>query len=363
MLAGGRKHHHQGGEDMQLAWIQKQWRALVRRNTAGEEVIPAARPGEENGDKRPGEVAGENRLPAKRTPSPDGAVVSGCSANWQVKEPPADALDPVPHTEAQTLAYVAGWRVFTASRRGKAHAHEGKFREDAVRAETEKGWILMAVADGGGSYALARVGAHLCVKTAISSWLTSLEAFSPQNADTLSVHGFAGAAMNQAVQAVLKALEDEARCRACPVSSLSSTLLLTACHIETGTVAAFQTGDGLMAGTLDRDGVGYRTVLLGTPDVGAYSGETVFMPGLNPDQCVGRMQVRALGELSAILLASDGLADDLTTPFPKGVGLFVDEFRSTFDSEKDSSGPILEWLAYEKRGSADDRTFALALRN
>src|SRR5258708_14225559 len=55
----------------------------------------------------------------------------------------------------------AHYRLVAASHRGKTHAHQGTFREDAVAVTATDYWNIMAVADGAGTADLARVGSNL----------------------------------------------------------------------------------------------------------------------------------------------------------------------------------------------------------
>ena len=64
--------------------------------------------------------------------------------------------------------------IIAASKRGRAHAHSGTFRDDdfSIQFNESTGWYMIAVADGAGSAQYAREGARIACDTAIGSPLT-----------------------------------------------------------------------------------------------------------------------------------------------------------------------------------------------
>src|SRR5262249_49932948 len=69
-----------------------------------------------------------------------------------------------PEQFTTSMQGAAGYRLVAASHRGKTHAHQGTFREDAVALAATRYWNVMAVGDGAGTADLARVGSNLAVK-------------------------------------------------------------------------------------------------------------------------------------------------------------------------------------------------------
>lgn len=62
--------------------------------------------------------------------------------------------------------------VVAASKRGRSHAQDGKYRDDhfRIRADAATGWHILVVADGAGSAELSREGSRIacdCVMQAL----------------------------------------------------------------------------------------------------------------------------------------------------------------------------------------------------
>ncbi|MBA3825265.1 MAG: protein phosphatase 2C domain-containing protein, partial [Ktedonobacterales bacterium] len=102
-------------------------------------------------------------------------------AQWRVQEP-QDHTDPVPHTAVARSSGAGGWQALAASRRGKLHAHEGSYREDAFALSTHEDWLLIAVADGAGSCRLSRVGARVASEAAVAGMAGGLRLSWPPDA-------------------------------------------------------------------------------------------------------------------------------------------------------------------------------------
>lgn len=106
---------------------------------------------------------------------------------WQDKPHPSDAPYQVDDQacSAETIDLKTPLTVLAASQRGRSHAHEGKFRDDAYRIainreatifheEPEYGWHVFVVSDGAGSAKYSRKGAQLicdCVAEKLSNTL------------------------------------------------------------------------------------------------------------------------------------------------------------------------------------------------
>ena len=57
-------------------------------------------------------------------------------------------------------------KIVVVSKRGRSHAHEGKFREDDFAVNTlPNGWNIISVSDGAGSASAAREGSRLATTT------------------------------------------------------------------------------------------------------------------------------------------------------------------------------------------------------
>ncbi len=257
----------------------------------------------------------------------------------------------------------AGWGMVAASRRGKLHAHEGRYRDDEFALGTHKGWNLLAVADGAGSCRLSRVGARIATAAAIAAmsqgvdrhWLAAIPEHAEPALKALIVDGLRGA--HAAVHA-------EAKLRNIPVRDLSSTLLLLA-HSPpmqaqgngTHYLGAGQIGDGMILTVGSHE----RVEVLGEASKGFYSGETTFLPGLTPAELERFAWGYVLETPPAMVLAmTDGIADDLV-PLARQVPTLLRGITSALQSPKPDLA-LLETIAYEKRDSADDRTLAVLYR-
>ncbi|MGN1064340.1 MAG: protein phosphatase 2C domain-containing protein, partial [Thermoguttaceae bacterium] len=87
------------------------------------------------------------------------------------KDLPTDGSAPFQksNSASQGEELADGLVVIAASERGRAHANEGKFRDDHFLIETgpeANGWLFFAVADGAGSANYSREGSKIaCEKT------------------------------------------------------------------------------------------------------------------------------------------------------------------------------------------------------
>ncbi len=277
------------------------------------------------------------------------------ASEWKEQEP-EDASDPV-EPIAHDSRVIKGWKLFGASRRGKSHAHVGTYREDAFSLAVKRRrrgppWWALIVADGAGSCSLSRVGANLAVRTVCESLLAAERAKTAWP-DRLNV----------AVAAALTALHEESDRRECDLKDLSCTLLALLYVFEKrgrgGIACTFQAGDGLIAHVDD----GGLMQIIGVQEYEAFAGATHF---LNSDYVQETWDSRfkylhCEKSPAGFLVMSDGVADDLV-PYETNGPIIV---RELFDSrDAHDPGPALaDVLAYEKRGSFDDRTLICALRS
>jgi hypothetical protein len=85
---------------------------------------------------------------------------------WKVLEPedPSDAVD---HEVCACDSPRPGWTVAAASVRGKLHAHQALWRDDAYGFGGVEDWTILAVSDGAGSARISRVGARIACDEAV----------------------------------------------------------------------------------------------------------------------------------------------------------------------------------------------------
>ena len=321
-------------------------------------------------------------MPSSAAAAAPAAAPAGASA--AVEEPPRAAVwtekpaDPAtflsaevaPHVpELAAHAYVdgdvaavgiPGWRAVGASRRGRLHAHQGRYREDALALASWPRGVVMAVADGAGSAPLSRVGAELATRT--------LAAHASDDAALAR-------ALDQGMQAAQERLVRLAEASGVARSALRCTLLAVAL-VDDGAgnarLASAQVGDGVVA-RVGRDGTVSR---LGRGDSGEFSGEvSCFLPDpCAPERARASVAVGDARDVALVLVASDGIEDPFY-PIERTGGLVarqllggVTEPAHNFQRQDpqpapllaaDPSAALLAWLAFERRGENDDRTLAV----
>lgn len=290
---------------------------------------------------------------------------------WLCLEP-EDTTDPVPHSAADSI-HCEGVSLVGVSVRGRLHAHRGRWREDAFALGRADAWAVACVADGAGSRPLARVGAQVAAQAA----LTAFQQVSDGDPEDASVQKHLCARLTNSMLAAREALEKEAEMRTCDISDLGTTLLVAAFARTppADLLGWIGLGDGLIAAKTI-DGV---SKVLHDEDHGTYAGETRFITSRDFSASVtGRAQAIAFPQgLRAVVLSTDGVADDFFpvaervtelfdadaiprlkdpdgAPLPGLLPLLVGEAESPTDR-------LLHWLAYEARGSDDDRSLVLLL--
>ena len=330
---------------------------------------------------------------------------------WQRRDK-VETNDPVEDEEQLHVECGDGWVIVGASRIGRGHLHDGKYREDGLAAAiTASGWHLVAVADGGGSYRLARVGAPLAARVAVAAMRTALEegegtqraqraAEDAERGERLTTEGTEGtegregggrpiaddargagdesrarATLVAGMRAARQALDDEAERRraggdeALTAAGLRTTLLL-ALHrtLPDGgqLVAGAQVGDGLIAARAGADGPLH---LLGQAETGAVGDETMFLPDV-PDEAgdwEGRVRLtRLAGGAGVHLLAlTDGVSDDFAPAADHLWRLERPLFTSALapgHTPVEAAAALCDLLGYERAGSFDDRTLVCVYR-
>ncbi len=297
---------------------------------------------------------------------------------WKEVEPD-DPADPVPHAVRCARRFAWGWSVAAASRRGKLHAHRGLWREDAFAVAEKEPWSIIALADGAGSARLSRVGARLACRTAAGHLGDVLPPGGLQAADTAALKEELvdlREVLAEAARLALEAVRAEAAERGQPLDAFASTLLL-AVHVPwrgEQLVGCLQVGDGAIALL---DGAGELT-LLGTADHGVHSSETRFLTTRGVEETLlHRTQFSLKRGLRALAVMSDGVSDDFF-PEEKRLGeLFtgraiagmagrdggpVDGVLHGVAGDAQPDRALARWLAYERKGSSDDRTLVLLWR-
>ena len=274
---------------------------------------------------------------------------------WQYHPVPPGEPDPHPESDAVERMTPEEGRLLAAHVRGKKHKHEGTNGDDWYEVAAAGPWTVIAVSDGAGSKKLSRIGARVSCEEALRI-LTG--ALADHRLDVRAGPADLGrkddgraAFLDPAVEYVQKKMHEafqgayfavekafKERVDAVPyqklltrrlvVEDLSGTLLV-AVHAavrvqgrEQSLVVACQIGDGVVAGLDPKGGV----VVLGAPDSGDYSGETDFLTSrrqLDPAN-LQRKTFGYCGPLRALLVMSDGVADDYFPADPGMARLYAD---------------------------------------
>ncbi len=283
----------------------------------------------------------------------DEEVLQKSRSLWREVEP-KDMNDRVEHV-ATDHKIQDGMQIVAASRRGKSHAQDGKYREDAFSLAISGDWLVAAVADGAGSKPMARVGAQVASQAAIDHLCQTLSK-PPKDDDTIKhLRGALTGALVHALACV--SAEAAYRGSQVDVNDFASTLLLLAYRQTSGNplVGIAQIGDGGIAAMLKSG----QCALLGKADHGKFAGEALFLTsGETMLTWVNRVQILELTEpVHLVLVATDGVLDDFTPSFGTLANLFheIEPIREATAPEEWLSS----WLTYEKRSSFDDRTMAV----
>ncbi len=286
---------------------------------------------------------------------------------WQKIEP-IDQSDPTTHEIRDETDLEGPWRLAGASVRGKLHAHRGGWREDAFRhgvANASDGtYSVVVVSDGAGSAPLSRVGSNLLCQTALDFLCFALAQSAPLAADSKVLVERdlppLRALLVEAARLALQKVREEAAGRSREVSDFAATFLVLVRREWNGQqlCAALQAGDGGIA-LLDKDGA---LTLLGEADHGQQSGETRFITSSGMEaEFPARVKFSIRANLRATIVMTDGIADDY---FPETQRL-PDLFKTVLplvESVENPGAALLDWIDYEKKGSADDRALVVCWR-
>ena len=303
---------------------------------------------------------------------------------WQELEPDADAPYWKAHLDADYLRF-PGMGLLAASRRGRAHAHKGGFRDDDYFiGQGPEGWLTLAVADGAGSAKFSREGSRIACHQAgkqleshlsadftqgIASLLPAFEAGDPAAADSLKL--LVNDVVVGAIFEAYKSIVAEAEAQEVELRHYATTLLFTVLRPfgDKWFVASYWVGDGAIAAYKEGEWV----KVLGQGDSGEFAGMTRFltMPEMwqNQEAMLSRLHIDLLDDLTALVLMTDGISDPkLQTDYnlqqvSKWDELWADIGNEVALSPDNDEAPaqMLEWLNFWSQGDHDDRTIALFL--
>ena len=270
--------------------------------------------------------------------------------------------------------------IVIASKRGRSHAHEGKFRDDDFDSAClgRDGWSIIAVADGAGSARFSRKGSELACRAAVQVLVnylpgvpdSVLELLVKQDGDD-SRRALADLLYNslgRAAFAAYKKIQEEAAFQNAPMRDYSTTLLIAAHKkLKQGHfVASFGVGDGAI-GLFRKD---REVQLLADPDGGQFAGQTRFLNMaeiFEYSELERRLRYTVVEDFTALMLMTDGVSDpkfqtDNNLLRLEQWGALWSEISGQVNLDRANEGAgheLLQWLDFWSPGNHDDRTLAI----
>ena len=337
-------------------------------------------------------------------------ILPNPDAMW--KTLPTDPTAPFPKADAESFGAAIDSdgpiSILAASRRGRSHANEGKFRDDHFTVDLGSNaadWKIFAVADGAGSAQYSREGSRIACETSCSSlrkFFTEynvhfdeavqrvLDAKSDwQTNPTCDASALHETNLAQffclSIRAVWEEIKKSAEARNAKINDFSTTLQCVAIKRFPATetrpvlwaVASYWVGDGGAA--ILRPNGKSKIRPLGTPDGGEFAGQTRFVTTseeLTPEKIISRLRLNVVETFQSIALMSDGVADPF---FPAEINIFQYKSWKTFWDEllpehfpgvldvskppKERAEALLAGLNFFIKGNHDDRTVLLVIND
>lgn len=303
----------------------------------------------------------------------------------------SDPQDPWWKADEQITQQTFGTKnLVAASKRGRAHANTGKFREDHYEVATleKQDWHILVVSDGAGSAALSRLGSKLACETTISQLKalpeTAWQALEMQLQEQIrkgaeedqlatDLQQLAADFLSPTVHQVHQHLASRAASMNVSLSDLHSTLAL--CLIKaTGQgwmILSFSVGDCPIA-LIYND----KSDVLNVLDSGEYGGATRFisMPEIfeHPDFYT-RFSARVVPDFAYLMMMSDGIYDaKFETTFnlaqPKMWKGLIDDLEGNNpegqqvnlqQGNQNVATQLSAWMDFWSTGNHDDRTLVI----
>jgi len=276
------------------------------------------------------------------------------------------------------------------SKRGRSHAHEAKFRDDAFefRFDEDTGWGIVAVADGAGSAKFSRKGSLIACATIVEYFTlmdaekfveidTIIQAYlTVQNEETLkAINNQFITHLGSAALLAQNKIREEATKNLAEMRDFSTTLIfaLVKKYDNKFVIASFWVGDGGI-GIFNKEK--NEVFVLGTPDSGEFAGQTRFltMSDIFTDGAYAtRVKFKIVEDFTALVLMTDGITDpkfqtdNNLNRIEKWNELWADLEGANQDNCKvDFSKPLeavetdlMNWLDFWSAGNHDDRTIAI----
>ena len=277
-------------------------------------------------------------------------------------------------------------KIVVASKRGRSHAHEGKFREDdfAVN-ELSSGWNIISVSDGAGSAQFAREGSRLAT-VSVNEFFNSKELLDEIENEIHIYYNneysqdFRTLAGQNIIKHLYKAivhthsiLEKTAEKNSFVINELNATLIfaLTKKFSFGYVILTFGVGD-CPVNLINPD---FSEVqLLNQMDVGEFSGGTRFitMKEIYNESVIHRFKITCVKDFSHLVLMTDGIYDpkfgtenklenleSWKTFFSDLSGDNDDSTKVDFTNDAEIDEQLMTWTDFWSRGNHDDRTLAI----
>lgn len=303
----------------------------------------------------------------------------------------SDRNDPYWKEDDVTLFAPLGDRhILVSSKRGRAHANVGSFREDDFAFKVlDTGWSLVAVADGAGSAKFSRNGSSIACNAVLEYFTENLANENITGFDELlqqyknknredaqkSLNRYVYNNLGKAAFYVYKKLEEFASKAEVSLKELSTTLIFTLFKkYDTGyAFLSFGVGDCPIA-ILDKDVS--EVTLMNWLDVGEFGGGTRFitMPEIfQSDKFATRFGFKLIEDFSYLFMMSDGIYDAkfVVEANLKNLkkwkefladlnGKNEDGIKVELNSEnKEIVNQFSAWMDFWSQGNHDDRTLAV----
>jgi serine/threonine protein phosphatase PrpC len=286
---------------------------------------------------------------------------------------------------------IAGKKLVVSSKRGRSHAHEGKFRDDGFDFAffEDTGWGVIAVSDGAGSAKYSRKGSAIACETIIDFFRNQVTAEqyaafdeAIENAHTAKneenqkkLSAFVIDYIGRAAHMAHKKIGEEATANAAVMKDYAATLIFSIIK-KFGfgyCIASFWVGDGGI-GIYDKEK--QEVTVLGVADGGEYAGQTRFltMPEIFANNAhISRIKLKIVENFTALVLMTDGISDpkfqtdanlnriekwnelwdDLGGLNGDNVKVIFDRANTEIEKELDA------WMDFWSPGNHDDRTLAI----
>jgi hypothetical protein len=300
------------------------------------------------------------------------------------KDLPSDRNDLYWKTDSESSAILGEKHLIAASRRGRSHAHEGRFRDDAFRTTflDSSGWYIAAVADGAGSAKYSRKGSEIACESVTRGLVEKInldfgEPFQELLAGFKNDHedikrkrigDLLYAVLGSSVFEAYKDIQTEAKNNDARISDYATTLLVALCKkYDFGWfVASYWVGDGAIG--IYQKGSPIR--IMGEPDGGEFAGQTRFLTTAEiweAKEIYRRLRFEITNDFTALVLMTDGVSDHrFQTDSELRTVEKWDEFWNelstavNFDrSDREADKKLLDWLDFWSPGNHDDRTLAI----